>query len=127
MNEFLVQLNECSKRQIAVVGATNFLRKVDPAARRPGRLDKHVFIGPPDVEARQEAVRIFMQGRPQVEIDWYSVAELTEGCSFAELNLIVDEAARSALPERRPITTEDILSALEENPPQPKQSKEEYH
>ena len=127
VNEFLVQLNDCSTRNIAVIGATNFLRKVDPAARRPGRLDKHVFIGPPDVEARLEAISLYMRERPQTEVNSLAIAEFTEECSFAELKLIVDEAARAALAERRPITTDDLLSALDANPPQPKMAKESYH
>ena len=127
VNEFLVQLNECGKLRIAVIGATNFLRKVDPAARRPGRLDKHVFIGPPDVEARQEAIRLFMKDRPQSEIEWFEIAERAEGYSFAELKFTVDEAARVALSDRRPITTNDLATVLEQNPPQPKMSAEDYH
>lgn len=127
VNEFLVQLNECAKRRIAVVGATNFLRKVDPAARRPGRLDKQVFIGPPDVEARQEALRLFMKGRPQGEIEWFEIADYSENYSFAELKFIVDEAARAALADRRPISSDDLVTVIDNHPPQPKMSAEEYH
>ena len=126
VNEFLVQLNECAKRQIAVVGATNFLKKVDPAARRPGRLDKHVFIGPPDIEARQDALRLYMQDRPQRDIQWFEIATHTENYSFAELKLVVDEAARTALSGRRSIESNDLFQSLDSNPPQPKMSAEEY-
>lgn len=127
VNEFLVQLNECAKRRIAVIGATNFLSKVDPAARRPGRLDKHVFIGPPDVEARQEALRLYMKDRPQSNIEWFEIAVKAEEYSFAELKFIVDEAARLALSDRRPIAMNDLETSLEQNPPQPKKSAEDYH
>ena len=127
VNEFLVQLNECGKRRIAVIGATNYLKKVDPAARRPGRLDKHVFIGPPDIEARQDALRLFMKNRPQSSIEWFVIAERAEEYSFAELKFIVDEAARAALSDRRPISTSDLLTVLEQNPPQPKMPAEDYH
>jgi len=127
VNEFLVQLNECAKRRIAVIGATNFLSKVDPAARRPGRLDKHVFIGPPDIEARQEAIRLFMDDRPQCKIKWFGIAQYSEGHSFAELKFVVDEAARTALSDRRPISSDDLLAVIDRHPPQPKMSAEEYH
>ena len=127
VNEFLVQLNECAKRRIAVIGATNFLSKVDPAARRPGRLDKHVFIGPPDVEARQEALRLYMKDRPQSNIEWFEIAAKAEEYSFAELKFIVDEAARLALSDRRPIAMNDLETSLEQNPPQPKMSADDYH
>jgi tetratricopeptide (TPR) repeat protein len=126
VNEFLVQLNECAKRQIAVVGATNYLKKVDPAARRPGRLDKNVFIGPPDIEARQEAIRLFMKDRPQSKIKWFGIAQYSEGYSFAELKFVVDEAARTALSDRRPITSDDLLAVIDRHPPQPKMSAEDY-
>lgn len=126
VNEFLVQLNECAKRQIAVVGATNYLKKVDSAARRPGRLDKHVFIGPPDIEARQEAIRLFMKDRPQCKIKWFGIAQYSEGHSFAELKFVVDEAARTALSDRRPISSDDLLAVIDRHPPQPKMSAEEY-
>jgi transitional endoplasmic reticulum ATPase len=120
VNEFLVQLNECSKRGILVIGATNLLSKVDPAARRPGRFDKHVLVAPPDVEARVEALRLAMKGRPQTPIDWLAIAEATENYSFAELELVVNESARLALPQRRDITTQDLRTAMAKNPPQPK-------
>ena len=126
VNEFLLQLNECAKRRIAVIGATNFLRKVDPAARRPGRLDKHVFIGPPDIEARQEAIRLFMKDRPQCKIRWFGIAQYSEGHSFAELKFVVDEAARTALSDRRPISSDDLLAVIDRHPPQPKMSAEDY-
>ena len=54
VNEFLVQLNECSKKGILVVGATNFVSNIDQAVQRPGRLDKKIFIGPPDFESRND-------------------------------------------------------------------------
>ena len=126
VNEFLVQLNECAKRQIAVVGATNYLKKVDLAARRPGRLDKHIFIGPPDIEARQEALRLFMKDRPQCKIKWFGIAQYSEGHSFAELKFVVDEAARTALSDRRPISSDDLLAVIDRHPPQPKMSAEDY-
>ena len=54
VNEFLVQLNNCSERGLLVVGATNRLDSIDSAVSRPGRIDKRVFIGLPDVEAGAE-------------------------------------------------------------------------
>lgn len=52
VNEFLAQMNECAERQILVIGATNYLSRVDVAVRRPGRFDKKIYVGPPDLEAR---------------------------------------------------------------------------
>ncbi|SVD94082.1 uncharacterized protein METZ01_LOCUS446936, partial [marine metagenome] len=61
VNEFLVQLNECSKKDILVIGATNFITNIDRAVQRPGRMDKKIFIGPPDFEARNELLHIFLK------------------------------------------------------------------
>ena len=63
VNEFLVHLDNAGKRGILVIGATNFPNDVDAAALRPGRLDKKIFVGPPDLEARAEAFRV-APGRP---------------------------------------------------------------
>ncbi|MBK8352704.1 MAG: ATP-binding protein [Saprospirales bacterium] len=49
VNEFLVHLNECEKNKILVIGATNLPNLIDPAVRRPGRLDKKIFVAPPDL------------------------------------------------------------------------------
>lgn len=117
VNEFLVQLNECRDKGVLVLGATNLLGQLDPAIIRPGRLDKRIFVGPPDLEARVEALRLYMADRPQDPIDWLQLAELTETYSFAELRLVVDESARAALTDRRRIGTTDLQGAVRANPP----------
>lgn len=116
VNEFLVQLNECWKSKVLVIGATNLLKRVDPAVRRPGRMDKKVFIGPPDLEARVELLKLYMQDRPQDAIDWLRMAEECPFYTSAELEHVVNEAARTALGERRYISETDISQALKDNP-----------
>jgi transitional endoplasmic reticulum ATPase len=117
VNEFLVQLNDCWKSRILVIGATNLLENIDPAVLRPGRMDKKVFIGPPDLEARIELIKVYMQDRPQESIDWLEVAEKSELYTSAELEHVINEAAKRALQEIRPITKNDILLSINENPP----------
>jgi len=117
VNEFLVQLNECSQRRILVVGATNLLERIDPATMRPGRLDKKFFIGPPDFEARLELTKLYMANRPQETIDWNTCASELEGYTCAEIEFVVNEAARYALGHKRPIVAGDILHAAGNNPP----------
>ena len=117
VNEFLVHLNECEKNKILVVGATNLPNLVDPVVRRPGRLDKKIFVGPPDFEARGEALKLFMKDRPQTDIDFIYLAEKTECFTFAELEFLVNEAAREALGLRIPINTETILKSILKNKP----------
>lgn len=104
VNEFLAQMNECAERRILVIGATNYLSRVDVAVRRPGRFDKKIYVGPPDLEARIEAVKLYMRERPQEEIDLITLLEDKQWYSFADLELIVNQAARDALQSRQPIT-----------------------
>ena len=117
VNEFLVQLNECSKRGILIIGATNLIEAIDPAALRPGRFDRKVFIGPPDLEARLEMLKLHMADRPQDEMDWVDLAEQCEFYTSAEIGNIVNEAARIAIEAQRPIQDKDLLQAIKDNPP----------
>ena len=111
VNELLVQLNECSKKGILVIGATNFISNIDKALQRPGRIDKKIFIGPPDFEARYELFQIYLKERPLKNIDWARLAEETEIYTCAEIEELANESARIALAERRNIETQDIIAA----------------
>ena len=68
-----------------------------------------------------------MKDRPQSDIEWFQIADRAEEYSFAELKFIVDEAARVALSDRRPITTNDLATVLDQNPPHPKMAAEGFH
>lgn len=117
VNEFLVQLNDCWRSRTLVIGATNLIEKLDSAILRPGRFDKKIFIGPPDFEARVGLLKLFMMERPQDKINWLDAAEKCEFYTCAEIEHLVNEAARSAVKAPRPITEPDILGAIESNPP----------
>lgn len=115
VNEFLAQMNDCGSRGILVVGATNRREQIDPAALRSGRLEHHFFIGPPDFEGREAGVRQHMSGRSQEsEIDWINIAAVSEGLSFADIELAVNQAARRAMETGKPIGTSHLLAAVEE-------------
>lgn len=118
VNEFLAQLNECWKSGVFVVGASNAPGKIDPAVLRPGRLDKKVFVGPPDFEARVELLRMSLDGRPQEELNLQYFGRILTGYTCAEIVFIVTEAARAALEERKPIGMGQIEQAALLNPPQ---------
>ena len=111
VNQFLVELNDCSSKGILVIAATNRPEKIDPAVLRHGRIDQKIFVGFPDLEARVEALRLSMKPRPRERIDYVAVGRATEGASFADLTHLVNEAARKALPTRRLIGTADLLEA----------------
>ena len=127
VNEFLSQLNDCWKSKILVIAATNLVEKLDPAVLRPGRMDIHIFIGPPDLEARAELIRQFMQDRPQQKLNWLDLGEKTESYTIAELELVIEEGAKRAFQYLRPITTEDILSSIHDNPPRLNDAAIEEH
>jgi transitional endoplasmic reticulum ATPase len=117
VNEFLVQLNECGQKGVLVIGATNRPEQIDPAVMRPGRLDKKFFVSPPDFEARVDLLRLYMSNRPQEPIDWQQCAEELENYTCAEIEFIINEAARIALSLNRSISIGDILNAAGNNPP----------
>ncbi len=117
VNEFLTQLNECADRQIVVIGATNYLSHVDVAAKRPGRFDRKIYVGPPDLEARMEAVRLYMRDRPQEPIDFLALLEDKNWYSFADLELVVNQAARDALQARQPILRAHLDDVFKRIPP----------
>ena len=117
VNEFLVQLNECHVHRLLIIGATNLPDRIDSAVMRPGRLDKKFFVGPPDFEARFDLLRLGMKDRPQTDIDWNDCAQQFENYTCAEIEHLVNEAARQALDNNRPIITGDLLAAAGNNPP----------
>ncbi len=118
VNELLVQLDDCVKDEILVVGATNQFGKIDAAIKRSGRMDKKVFIGLPDIEARAELVSLSLAKRPTSRIDAAEIAGALEGYTAAEVIQVCDEAARLALSKRRDITELDLHRSIREFKPQ---------
>lgn len=98
INEFLIQLNNAAEKKILVVGATNYLDRMDPAALRPGRFDKKIYVPPPDFEARRALFKIGLVDRPHDKnIDFGHLAGLTEGFTCADvIKDVVETAARHA-------------------------------
>ena len=114
VNEFLAHLNKCAERGIFLIAATNQPQKIDPAVRRTGRLDKLIYVGPPDLPARKEMLSFYLRNRPvgsDLAIDL--LAESLAGYSASDLQFLVDEAARGALKKRAPISMESFVDAME--------------
>jgi len=98
VNEFLAHLGTCAEKGVFVIAATNEPEKIDTAIIRTGRLDKIVYVGPPDAEARAEMLRLHLAGRPvESALDAASIADALEGYSASDIRFLVDEAARQAL------------------------------
>ncbi|UPT73198.1 MAG: ATP-binding protein [Elusimicrobiota bacterium] len=118
VNEFLAQLNSCADRKIFVIAATNEPNKIDPAIRRTGRLDKLIYVGPPDAEARTEMLRLHLDSRPlDKSLAAGSVSLTLEGYSASDIKFLVDEAARLALGRGAPISSEILMEASRQIPP----------
>lgn len=112
INEFLLQLNNAGANKILVVGATNRPHMIDTAILRSGRMDKRVFVGPPDFDARKEMFRICLSGRPyDKNIDFEKLAKITENYVGSDLELIATEAARMAVSQDKSMIDEDMLVA----------------
>ncbi len=118
VNEFLAHLNECSGKKIFVIAATNEPHKIDAAVRRTGRLDKLIYVGPPDEEARREMLLLHLQGRPiSGDLTLDQLAKDLGGYSASDLRFLVDEAAREALKNKEPISSRYFQLAMRRVPP----------
>lgn len=119
INEFLLQLNNAGKDKILVVGATNRPHMIDTAILRSGRMDKRIFVPPPDFEAREEMFRLCLNGRPHsAAIAFKKLASMTEYYVGSDLELIVTEAARDAVThDRQEIDEEALIRAIEKTTP----------
>lgn len=118
VNEFLAHLNSCSERNIFVIAATNQADKIDSAVRRTGRLDKLIYVGPPDQEARREMLALHLKGRPvSPDLSLESLAEVLQGYSASDIRFVVDEAAREALRNAQDIAAESFRRAMRRVPP----------
>lgn len=84
---------------VTVMAATNRPDMIDPALMRPGRFDKHVFIGKPDLESRLKILEVHTRDMPLMGVDLLSVAEKTDGYVGADLEALCREAALAAFRE----------------------------
>lgn len=98
INEFLMHMEGSVKKKVLVIGATNFPERIDPAILRSGRMDKRIFIPPPDAEARCELFQLMLEERPaEMDVDYNVLAQLTEGLISSDVKLIVNSASLKAL------------------------------
>jgi transitional endoplasmic reticulum ATPase len=110
ISEFLMLMEGSVKKKVLVIGATNFPERIDPAILRSGRMDKRIFIPPPDIEARRELFHLLLEERPFGEdIDFDELAKITEGLISSDLKLIVNNASLKALQENALISRKFLL------------------
>ena len=118
VNEFLSQMNNCSKRGIFIVATSNRPDKIDPAVLRTGRIDKMVYVPLPDFEARKEMFAIHLKGRPQEDsIDLDELARKTEGYIASDIAYIVNDSAMVAAFTRTKITGNHLYTSIQNTHP----------
>ena len=97
--------------QIIVIGATNLPNSLDPALRRPGRFDREIVIGIPDVTGRTEMLQIHTRGMPlATDVALTRLAEIAHGFTGADIAALCREAAMAAL--RRVLPVVDLEAAV---------------
>lgn len=105
VNEMLAQMDRTGEKGIFIIGATNYPHSIDPAILRAGRLDKKYYLGVPDQTAREALFKLYLEKRPcDFGIDYSELARLTDNYVSADIQLIVNDAARAALKAHSKIT-----------------------
>jgi ATP-dependent 26S proteasome regulatory subunit len=117
VNEWLVQIGSCADRRILFVAATNEPWSIDAAIQRSGRLDKKVYVGPPDVDAIREMLLFHLKGRlttSDINVSGFAEEIGNVGYSASDLKLLVDEAAKIAMRLDTAISHKHLSSAAME-------------
>ena len=115
LNQLLVEMDGFGVNEgIIVMAATNRVDILDPAILRPGRFDRKVAVGRPDVKGREEILKVHSKEKPLSEdVDLHRVAQTTAGFTGADLENLMNEAATiSARDNRRFIRQADIDKAF---------------
>jgi cell division protease FtsH len=116
LNQLLVELDGFgSSDQVVVMGASNRLQDLDPALLRPGRFDRQMLVGPPDLSGREAILQVHTRGKPlAADVDLSQIARQTSGLTGADLANIANEAAIFAgRREAQYVSAVDFDGALE--------------
>nr|WP_244094529.1 ATP-dependent zinc metalloprotease FtsH [Blautia luti] len=115
LNQLLVEMDGFGVNEgIIVMAATNRVDILDPAILRPGRFDRKVGVGRPDVKGREEILMVHAKDKPLGDdVDLRQIAQTTAGFTGADLENLLNEAAIDAAKESRPyIMQKDIKKAF---------------
>ena len=115
LNQLLVEMDGFSRTEgIIVLAATNRPDILDPALLRPGRFDRQIHVGRPDVKGREEILKVHARDKKlDASVNLKTVARSTSGFTGADLSNLLNEAAILAARDNRPVLTmEDLNEAL---------------
>ena len=115
LNQLLVEMDGFGRTEgVIVLAATNRPDILDPALLRPGRFDRQVYVGAPDVKGRQEILKVHAKDkRLDDSVDLQAVALATSGFTGADLSNLMNEAAIMAARDNRPaLNMKDLNDAM---------------
>ena len=115
LNQLLVEMDGFGVNEgIIVMAATNRVDILDPAILRPGRFDRKVGVGTPDIKGREDILRVHAKDKPLGEdVDMHQIAQTTAGFTGADLENLLNEAAIIAAKDDRAfVRQQDIKSAF---------------
>ena len=115
LNQLLVEMDGFARTEgIIVLAATNRPDILDPALLRPGRFDRQIHVGRPDLKGREEILKVHAKGkRLDDSVNLKTVARSTAGFTGADLSNLLNEAAIMAARDDRPVLTmEDLNESL---------------
>lgn len=103
VSQFLTELDGLEElKNVVVIGATNRPDMIDPALLRPGRLEQHIFVPPPDAEGRKQIFDVYLNAVREMlsdDVDVDKLVELTNGYVGADIEALVREAKMAAIRE----------------------------
>lgn len=114
LNQLLVEMDGFTGNEsVIVIAATNRRDILDPALLRPGRFDRQIVVGYPDVKGREEILKVHAKNKPLgPDVDLRIIAQTTQGFTGADLENLLNEAALlAARATRKAITEADIEEA----------------
>ena len=114
LNQLLVEMDGFAANEgVVVLAATNRADVLDPALLRPGRFDRQIYVGLPDIKGREEILKVHAKGKPLAEdVDLRKLAQGTAGFTGADLeNLINEGALLAARKKQKFITMGDLKEA----------------
>ena len=112
LNQLLVEMDGFNKNEgVIVLAATNRPDILDPALLRPGRFDRQIHVGHPDVKGREEILKVHAKGkRLDDSVNLKTIARATSGFTGADLSNLLNEAAIMAARSNRPVLNMDDLN-----------------